>query len=72
MNLTNLYFETLLKQEKFKTLKKKWKCLIFNQSHPLKKKRIFVFWKTCSVELAQKLSNPPPHMIIRNHVSMDK
>ena len=23
MNLTNLYFETLLKQEKFKTLKKK-------------------------------------------------
>ena len=35
MNLTNLYFETLLKQEKFKTLKKKWKSLILNKSHPL-------------------------------------
>ena len=34
--------------------------------------RLFVFWKTCSVELAQKLNHPLPYMIIRNHASMDK
>ena len=38
MNLTNLYFETLFKQEKFKTLKKKMEMSDFESITSLKKK----------------------------------
>ena len=38
MNLTILYFETLLKQEKFKTLKKKMEMSDFESITSLKKK----------------------------------
>ena len=55
MNLTNLYFETLLKEEKFKNPQKKMKMFDFESiSSPLKIK-LFVLCKTCFFELIQKL-----------------